>query len=55
VALLLSQRGQTALSIACSGGRWDMARWLIDAQDVELVRLGHRVGAASSVSSASEC
>jgi ankyrin repeat protein len=51
--LLLSQGGDTALSIACSRRHWSVARWLIDEQDVELVRLG--VAAASSVSSASEC
>ncbi len=53
VALLLSQHGDTALSIACRRRHWSVARWLIDEQDVELVRLG--VAAASSVSSASEC
>jgi hypothetical protein len=53
VALLLSQGDETALWIACIQEHWDVARWLIDAQDVELVRLC--VGAASSVSSASEC
>ncbi len=50
--LLSSQYGDTALSLACSESHWSVARWLIDEQDVELVRLG--VGAAS-VSPVSEC
>jgi ankyrin repeat protein len=37
-ALLLSQDGQTALSLACRKRHWSVARWLIDDQDVDLVR-----------------
>jgi hypothetical protein len=36
--LLSSQDGQTALSLACRDVHWSVARWLIDEQDVDLVR-----------------
>jgi hypothetical protein len=37
--LLFSQDGRTALSLACRNRHWGVARWLIDDQDVDLVRL----------------
>jgi hypothetical protein len=37
--LLLSQGGRTALSLVCRKRQWSVARWLIDDQDVDLVRL----------------
>jgi hypothetical protein len=33
------QRDESALSVACAEGRWSVARWLIDEQDVDLVSL----------------
>ncbi len=37
--LLSLQDGQTALSLACRKRHWSIARWLIDDQDVDLVRI----------------